>query len=110
MDIVGAWGAEVGVSVSTSKTAIMLLKGQLSRTRRPTVRFAGASLPYVTKCRYLGILVGERLSYLCSQRSAGWFALFRHNLSATTVRFVSPLRLQSADPLIELWDQLKEER
>jgi len=64
MDIVGAWGAEVGVSVSTSKTAIMLLKGQLSRTRRPTVRFAGASLPYVTKCRYLGILVGERLSFL----------------------------------------------
>lgn len=62
MSIVGAWGVEVGVAVSTSKTAIMLLKGILRRP--PVVRFAGASLPYKRKYRYLGITVGERLSFL----------------------------------------------
>jgi len=28
------------------------------------IRFAGAKLPYVTSCRYLGITVDEWLSYL----------------------------------------------
>lgn len=64
MSVVGAWGVEVGVAVSTSKTAIMLLKGRLSRSRPPMVRFAGAGLPYVQRYRYLGITVGERLSFL----------------------------------------------
>jgi hypothetical protein len=64
MSVVGAWGAEVGVAVSTSKTAIMLLKGHLARSRPPTVRFAGAGLPYAVKYRYLGVTVGERLSVL----------------------------------------------
>jgi len=63
-------GAEVVVSVLSRNTAIMLLKGQLSRTRRPTVRFAGASIPYVTKCRYPGILVLREncLHILCECR------------------------------------------
>jgi len=63
MSIVGAWGAEAGVAVSTSKTAVMLLKGILSRSRRPMVQFAGANLPYVDNYRYLGITVSERLNY-----------------------------------------------
>jgi len=60
MSIVGTWGSEVGV---TSKTTIMLLKGKLSNTRRPTIRFVGASIQYVTSCRYLGFTVGER--FIC---------------------------------------------
>ena len=63
MSIVGAWGAEIGVAVSTSKTACMMLKGRFSANRHPAVRFAGASLQYVAKYRYLGITVSERMSY-----------------------------------------------
>ena len=62
MSIVETWGAEVGVAVSTSKTVIMLLKGALRRA--PTVRFAGANLPYVRSCRYLGITVSEGMKFL----------------------------------------------
>lgn len=64
MEIVGGWGIEVGVSVSATKTVTMLLKGKLSANRPPAVRFAGANLRYVEVCRYLGITVGERLSFL----------------------------------------------
>lgn len=63
MSVVGTWGAEVGVSISTSKTAMMMLKGRFAVSRPPVVRFAGASLPYVDKYRYLGITVGERLNF-----------------------------------------------
>ena len=42
----------------------MLLKGKLSAGRPPAVSFAGANLRYVTQCRYLGITVSERLSFL----------------------------------------------
>jgi len=64
MSIVGAWGAEVGVAVSTSKTACMLLKGSLSANRPPWVRFGGGNLKYVDEYRYLGITVGKRMSYV----------------------------------------------
>jgi len=73
MSIVEAWGMEVGVAVSTSKTVIMLLKEdprhRLARTssralsRAPAVKFAGANLPYVSSCRYLGITVEEGLKF-----------------------------------------------
>lgn len=63
MNIVGAWGNEVGVAVSTTKTAMMLLKGFLHPERKPTVRCAGATLKYVKQCRYLGITVGERMNF-----------------------------------------------
>ncbi|KAH8280203.1 hypothetical protein KR054_000051 [Drosophila jambulina] len=62
MSIVETWGAEIGVAVSTSKTVIMLLKGTLRRA--PSVRFAGANLPYVRSCRYLGITVSEGMKFL----------------------------------------------
>lgn len=61
MSIVEAWGTEIGVTISTSKTVIMLLKGALART--PLVRSAGANLPYVRSCRYLGITVSERMNF-----------------------------------------------
>ncbi|KAH8320301.1 hypothetical protein KR067_000652, partial [Drosophila pandora] len=61
MSIVEAWGTEIGVTISTSKTVIMLLKGALART--PLVRTAGANLPYVRSCRYLGITVSERMNF-----------------------------------------------
>ncbi|KAH8413913.1 hypothetical protein KR222_006340, partial [Zaprionus bogoriensis] len=64
MFIVAAWGAGVGVSVFISKTDVMLVKGKLSPNRRPWVRLAGVRLPYVDKYRYLGITVGERLSFI----------------------------------------------
>ncbi|KAH8257635.1 hypothetical protein KR038_010494 [Drosophila bunnanda] len=53
MSIFETWGVEIGVAVSTTKTVIMLLMGTLRRA--PTVKFAGANLPYVRSCRYLGI-------------------------------------------------------
>ncbi|KAH8272258.1 hypothetical protein KR018_011934, partial [Drosophila ironensis] len=62
MSIVKAWGTEIGVTVSTSKTVIMLLKGALART--PLVRSAGANLPYARSCRYLGITVSENMNFL----------------------------------------------
>jgi len=84
MSIVESWGMEVGVAVSTSKTVIMLLKGSEHFTRGPSrvpsrppaVKFAGANLPYVSSCRYLGITVSEGLRFLehvgnLRQRMAG---------------------------------------
>ncbi|KAH8386261.1 hypothetical protein KR009_009197 [Drosophila setifemur] len=62
MSTVETWGVEIGVAVSTSKTVIMMLKGALARA--PLVRFAGANLPYVSSCRYLGITISERMSFL----------------------------------------------
>jgi len=56
MSVVGAW--EVGVAVLTSKTAMLLL--HFAQSRHTTVRFAGASLPYVNKYWYLGVTVVER--------------------------------------------------
>ncbi|KAH8390448.1 hypothetical protein KR009_008557 [Drosophila setifemur] len=58
MSIVETWRVIIGVAVSTSNTLIMMLKGA------PLVRFAGANLPYVSSCRYLGITVSERMSFL----------------------------------------------
>ncbi|KAH8276523.1 hypothetical protein KR026_003283 [Drosophila bipectinata] len=73
MSIVEAWGTEIGVTISTNKTVIML-KGSFART--PCVRAAGAFLPYVRSCRYLGITVSERMFFTAHiaslrQRMAG---------------------------------------
>lgn len=62
MQEVVAWGNDVGVSVSKEKTACMLLKGEL-RGRAPIVRFENAKCGYVKSIKYLGISVGERMSF-----------------------------------------------
>lgn len=64
MQEVVAWGNDVGVCVSKEKTACMLLKGKLSAGRPPIVRFDNANCRYVTSIKYLGISVGERMSFV----------------------------------------------
>ena len=63
MGIVARWSAHVGVDISVDKTKMLLLKGTL-RSHKPTVSFAGSNLNCSTEVKYLGITVGERLSFL----------------------------------------------
>lgn len=65
MAITCDWGASVGVTVSTDKTVMMLLKGKLDTRRPPHIVYGESSvLRYATEVRYLGIVVGERLNFL----------------------------------------------
>lgn len=64
MQEVVAWGHDVGVKVSREKTACMLLKGKLSAGRPPIVRFEDANCRYVTSIKYLGVSLGERMSFV----------------------------------------------
>lgn len=57
------WGMRVGVNVSKEKTVCMLLKGRLSASRPPIVRVNGVGMKYVVVVRYLGLNIGERMSY-----------------------------------------------
>lgn len=64
MEIVDAWGREVGVVTSADKTAMMLLKGRLSVSRPPVIHSRGVSLGYATSVVYLGVAVGERMNFM----------------------------------------------
>lgn len=64
MHYVSEWGCRVGVSVAMDKTVTMLLKGKLSHDRPPLIRSGGSSLRYVTKIKYLGIMMAERMNFL----------------------------------------------
>lgn len=64
MRYVVAWGENAGVSVSEQKTECMLLKGRLAGGRPPVVRVSGRVIKYSVTARYLGLLIGERLSYV----------------------------------------------
>lgn len=65
MAITWDWGVKVGVSVSTEKTVMMLMKGKLDVRRPPHIVYGNSSiLQYATEVRYLGIVVGERLNFL----------------------------------------------
>lgn len=63
MTLVSNWGIKAGVAVSMEKTVMMLLKGRLSLTRPPIVRYAGATVKYVTSVKYLGLTIGERVNF-----------------------------------------------
>lgn len=56
-------GRDVGVEVSVEKTSCMLLKGRLARSRPPTIRTGAISVTYKHTVKYLGITVGERMSF-----------------------------------------------
>lgn len=62
-ETVHAWGQWVGVDMSHEKSNCMLLKGILAGNRPPWVRVAGRVLPYRDTVTYLGLRVGERLSF-----------------------------------------------
>ena len=79
------WGNRVGVDVSRDKSVAMLLKGRLNG-RNPTIRMAGHSLACVTEVRYLGILIGERMSFHCHFRHV------REKLTSTVAMFRRVLR------------------
>lgn len=63
MRIVSEWGGKVGVSVSESKTVVMLVKGSMSGTRKPRVLVNGKRLKYVQSVKYLGVWVSERMNF-----------------------------------------------
>ena len=63
MRIVHEWGENVGVQVSKTKTNIMVLKGRFDRERQPYIRLGETKLQYVTKVKYLGITIGEGMTF-----------------------------------------------
>lgn len=63
VEIVSAWGREVGVDVSISKTVMMILKGILATTRPPSVKLNGVTLAYKKEVKYLGVTIGERMNF-----------------------------------------------
>ncbi|KAJ3661589.1 hypothetical protein Zmor_005980 [Zophobas morio] len=63
MRIVHEWGEKVGVQVSKTKTNIMMLKGRFDRERQPYIRLGETKLQYVTKVKYLGITIGEGMTF-----------------------------------------------
>lgn len=63
MGIVSEWGVNVGVNVSKEKTVAMLLKGRLSVERPPGVCVNERRVKYVTSVKYLGVWMGERMSF-----------------------------------------------
>jgi len=63
MRMVYEWGVKVGVSVSESKTVMMLMKGSMAATRPPNVRVNDKCVRYAKSVKYLGVWVSERMSY-----------------------------------------------
>ena len=59
-----AWSANVGVDISSDKSSVMLLKGRLSYTHTPNVFIGRNKLKYSINIKYLGITIGEGLSFL----------------------------------------------
>ena len=83
---VSEWGNRVGVEVSRDKTVMMLLKGTLSLSRPPVIRFGDVSLRYVTQVKYLGITMSERMSFLLHfsvVREKLYFSDFGHTIIPT---------------------------
>lgn len=60
---VAAWGEHVGVEVARDKSVTMLLKGKLSANRHPSVKLGEVGLSYCTQVKYLGITMGERMTF-----------------------------------------------
>jgi len=63
MRTVYEWGVRVGVSVSEGKTVCMLMKGSMAATRRPSVRVNDVNVKYLSCVRYLGMWMGESMSF-----------------------------------------------
>lgn len=63
MTVIDLWGKKVGVEVSIGKTVGMLLKANKRLARSPCIRLSDETLKCVTKVKYLGISVGECLSF-----------------------------------------------
>ena len=63
MRMVFDWGRYAGVEVSTTKTVGLTLKGHISSSRPPSIKVDRYSLKNCTHTKYLGIVVGERLTF-----------------------------------------------
>ena len=79
------WGDSVGVEVSKDKTVAMMLKGKFS-SRKPIVKMREHTLSCVTEVKYLGILIGERMTLHCH------FRQLRERLASTVAMFRRVLR------------------
>lgn len=63
LQLVVEWGESVGVPVNEDKTVQTQLKGDLSATRPPNIRLGERGLKYAKVVTYLGVCLGERLSF-----------------------------------------------
>lgn len=88
MTTVQQWGVNVGVSVSQEKTVTMLLKGKLSAGRPPIIKMGNVNLRYVTQVKYLGISMGERMTFDCHVSE------LRNKLTATVGQLRRVLRCE----------------
>ena len=86
MGIVADFADRVGLTISTSKTECMLLKGILAPTRPPWIRVNGQPIRYATQVRYLGLTVSSRLNFLPH------FNNLRSRLAKITAQFKRVLR------------------
>ena len=63
INVMCVWGANVGVSVSESRTLVMLMKGSMSVNRKPRVEMNGRVMKYVESVKYLGIWMSDKMSF-----------------------------------------------
>ena len=56
------------MKVSSSKTVAMLVKGNMSRGRLPTIKINGKNVKYLQQVKYLGIIVDEKLNFVAHAR------------------------------------------
>lgn len=61
---VTAWCEMCKLKISSSKTQAMLMKGALSQERMPRMVLEGKIVKYVRNCKYLGIILDDRLSFV----------------------------------------------
>lgn len=80
------WGTTNGLQVNREKTVSMLLKGNLSLNRPPTIKMYDSTISYVTSVKYLGVRIGERLTF------SGHFSDLREKIGAVAGKLVRVLR------------------
>lgn len=61
LETISRWAASVKLEIAQDKTQVILLKGRLARS--PCIRMRGRPLRVVHEVKYLGILLGEGLSF-----------------------------------------------
>ena len=86
MGIVADFADRVGLTISTSKTECLLLKGTIAPTRPPWIKVNGQAIRYATQVKYLGLTVSSRLNFLHH------FNNLRSRLSNLTMQFKRVLR------------------
>lgn len=63
IEMVCRWGNLVGVALSETKTAMMLVKGHLSRDRPPNIQLNGRPISTVMRFDYLGVTISGKFNF-----------------------------------------------